>query len=162
VNIISGDLLELAEYGEFDIIVQGCNCFNTMGSGIAKQIADRYPNARAADQATTKGDINKLGTYTMASSHHSSDREAEFVIVNAYTQFDYNRPGVYKTDKFEYTAFKTILRKLSHKYGESRFGFPLIGMGLAGGRPQEIINILQEFALDIEDQGGTVTVVEYV
>jgi hypothetical protein len=27
-----GNLLDLAEAGEFDIIVQGCNCFNAMGA----------------------------------------------------------------------------------------------------------------------------------
>ena len=33
-----GNLLDLAEAGEFDIVVQGCNCFNTMGGGIAREI----------------------------------------------------------------------------------------------------------------------------
>lgn len=26
-----GNLIDLAEAGEFDVVVQGCNCFNTMG-----------------------------------------------------------------------------------------------------------------------------------
>ena len=29
--VVHGDLFKLAEQGEFDIIVHGCNCFNTMG-----------------------------------------------------------------------------------------------------------------------------------
>ena len=37
-----------------------------MGSGIAPQIAKRYPSARAADNATIKGDADKLGTFTRA------------------------------------------------------------------------------------------------
>lgn len=28
---VKGNLLNLAEAGQFDIVVQGCNCFNTMG-----------------------------------------------------------------------------------------------------------------------------------
>lgn len=26
-----GNVLDMAEAGQFDIVVQGCNCFNTMG-----------------------------------------------------------------------------------------------------------------------------------
>lgn len=33
-----GDLIERAENGDFDVIIQGCNCFHTMGAGIAKSI----------------------------------------------------------------------------------------------------------------------------
>ena len=42
---IKGDLIKLAQAGEFDVIVQGCNCFNTMGSGLAKQIKAEIPEA---------------------------------------------------------------------------------------------------------------------
>ena len=33
-----GNLLDLAEAGEFDIVVQGCNCFCAMGGGIAREL----------------------------------------------------------------------------------------------------------------------------
>jgi O-acetyl-ADP-ribose deacetylase (regulator of RNase III) len=158
MKVVQGNLLDMADAGEFDIIVHGCNCFNTMGSGIAKQIKERYPNAYAADQETDRVTIHKLGNFSMA----KANGDIGFLIVNAYTQFGYNSAGKPVLDRFEYESFRLILRKLSYLNGKSRFGFPMIGMGLAGGQPQEIINILQEFALDIEDQGGTVTVVEYV
>ena len=38
MNRISGDLIYLAQSGEVDLIVHGCNCFCTMGAGIAKGI----------------------------------------------------------------------------------------------------------------------------
>ena len=38
MKIIQGDLLQLAKQGDFDVIIQGCNCFCTMGAGIAKSI----------------------------------------------------------------------------------------------------------------------------
>lgn len=31
MKYILGDLIKMADTGDFDIIVQGCNCFNTMG-----------------------------------------------------------------------------------------------------------------------------------
>lgn len=159
MKIVQGNLLDMADAGEFDIIVHGCNCFNVFGSGIAKQIKERYHYAYSADQNTEKGSIDKLGTYTLAKSGGAG---RGFIIVNAYTQFDYNRVGSMPLDKFEYESFRLILRKLSYLNEACRFGFPMIGMGLAGGQPQEIMKILQDFSLVVEDQGGTVTVVEYV
>ena len=40
MNIVKGNLVTLALAGEFDVIIHGCNCFNTMGSGVAKDIGD--------------------------------------------------------------------------------------------------------------------------
>ena len=69
---IQGDLLALAKAGEFDMIVHGCNCFVTMGSGIARQIADQFPQALAADKTTTISSYDKLGTYTMSSAEYNN------------------------------------------------------------------------------------------
>ena len=154
LNIIQGDLLELAEAGEFDIIVQGCNCFNTMGSGLAKQIKDRYPLAYEVDCETELGDYNKLGNYTVS---WVSDGEHRFHIINAYTQYDFSRG----TDVFNYIAFSLILQKLEHAYPGKRYGFPRIGSGLAGGDADTIAGMIDTFRFDIEQAGGTVTIVDY-
>lgn len=151
-----GDLLALAEQGNFNIVVQGCNCFNTMGSGIARQIREQYPQAATADWKTEQGDINKLGNYTSCIAGSVN----EFVIINAYTQFGFNKAGE-SADVFEYTSFELILQKLAAVYGECNFGFPYIGMGLAGGDKQRIIGLLEWFTDLVEAQGGTVTLVEF-
>ena len=62
---------------------------------------------------------------------------------------------------FEYQAFQDILDKLALRFGKYRFGFPLIGMGLAGGNPELILASLDQFAQNVASQGGSVTVVEY-
>jgi len=49
-----GDLLDLASNGELDVIIHGCNCFNTMGAGIAKLIKSRWPEAYQADLSTKR------------------------------------------------------------------------------------------------------------
>lgn len=151
-----GDLLALAQSGKFDVIVQGCNCFNTMGSGIAKQIREQYPQAALIDCQTARGDYNKLGNYTVARAN-----VAGFDIVNAYTQYGYNRKGEAPCDRFEYTAFELILQKLLREYAVCDFGFPYIGMGLAGGDQRRIIGLLEWFADSIENTGGSATLVEY-
>ena len=147
-----GNLLDMAEAGDFDIIVQGCNCFNTMGGGLAREIRERYPLAAMADNATIKGDYNKLGNYTVA-----YNMAPHFTIINAYTQYNMSRG----TDVFEYTAFQLILQKLLFAYGDKRIGLPYIGMGLAGGDPDTIIPMIRDFAEDVAKIGGSVTLVEF-
>lgn len=150
----TGDLLKFAEKGKFDVIVQGCNCFCTMGSGIARQIRETYPGAYEADKTTKSGDKSKLGTYT------SYDTRKGFTIVNGYTQYAFNRNGA-TDDVFEYEAFRDLLLKLAEDFPGKKFGFPYIGMGLAGGDPDIIIPLLEEFALLVEDDGGSATLVEF-
>ena len=147
-----GNLLDLAEAGEFDIVVQGCNCFNTMGGGIAREIAQRYPQAMLADKDTEPGDYNKLGNWTRAWAH-----VAEFEIINAYTQYNMSTGE----DVFEYAAFALILQKLEKAYGDKRIGLPYIGMGLAGGQKETIIPMIEYFAKSVAEKGGSVTLVEF-
>jgi len=160
MKIVKGNLIDLAEQGDFDIIVQGCNCHCTMGSGIAREIRERYPQAYSADLATEQGDYNKLGNYTMAPSSFNSG-ESKFVIVNAYTQYNFNKNWETR-DVFEYDSFKLILQKLAYLYPTARFGFPMIGMGLAGGNKTRIMGMLAEFSLTISESGGSFTLVEFV
>lgn len=159
MKVIRGDLISLAEEGEFDVIVHGCNCFNTMGSGLARQIRERYPEAYSQDLRTIPGDINKLGTYTYTRSNVGGD--TGFIIVNAYTQYDFNRHGSH-VDVFEYTAFQLILEKFSRgEWAALRFGFPMIGTGLACGNSERILALLEGFDRRVVEHGGTVTIVEY-
>ena len=69
-----GDLLQMAREGQFDAVVHGCNCFCTMGSGIARQVREQYPSAYEADCKTVGGDIRKLGNYTFTFAEND-DRE---------------------------------------------------------------------------------------
>jgi len=155
---IKGNLLDLAEAGEFDIIVQGCNCFNAMGAGLAPQIAKRYPRAEEVDSETVRGNIGKLGNFTMAWSSHYDVNIKPFKVINAYTQYVTSQQG---EDVFEYDSFSVILRKLAHEYGRHRFGLPYIGMGLAGGDKKRIMAMINDFANKISAQGGSVTLVEF-
>lgn len=151
LKTIKGDLLDLADQGEFDIVMHGCNCFNIMGAGIALQIAERWPDAKLADDETVKGDPGKLGSYTIGMN-------GRLVILNVYTQYSMAVRG---NDVFEYTAFQRVLDKIALRFGRWRIGLPMIGMGLAGGDPERIIPMLDSFAQSVARQGGSVTLVEY-
>jgi O-acetyl-ADP-ribose deacetylase (regulator of RNase III) len=158
LNRIRGDLLKLAHIGKFDVIVHGANCFCTMGSGIARQIREQFPDAYAADRYTQPGDYNKLGNYTQARCTNAAGRAVS--VINAYTQYNYNRPGEHQ-DLFEYLSFALILQKLAREYPQAHFGFPLIGQGLAGGDAAVITKMLDDFAQRLNETSGTATLVEY-
>jgi O-acetyl-ADP-ribose deacetylase (regulator of RNase III) len=152
-----GNLLDLAEAGGFDVVVQGCNCFNTMGGGIAREIRERYPTVAYADSLTTKGDYNKLGNWTTAAVVNLVNSDHGFIVVNAYTQYNMSTGE----DVFEYTAFQLILQKLVRLYGNYSIGLPYIGMGLAGGDRDIIIPMIEWFADEVAARGGSVTLVEF-
>ena len=160
---VHGDLIALAEQGEFDVIVHGCNCFHAMGGGIAKQLADRYPEVEEADRATEFGNREKLGTskFVIVKSKTS---DIFFVVGNVYTQFKWSGTE----DVFEYSAFEKFLTELGSlikqvyipKVKTLRMGFPQIGAGLAGGDWNRISKMIEKFAEDVKDHAD-VTVVIY-
>lgn len=146
MKIIKGDLLKLADTGLFDVIAHGCNCWNTMGAGIALQIKRKYPAAWAVDQNTVKGDKNKLGTYTSA-------QIGNLMIINAYTQYV---PG-YNDLLENYAAINTVMRRIAVGFQGKKIGLPLIGAGLAGGDWNIIQGIIQNNLEGMVDY----TIVEY-
>lgn len=126
MQTVKGDLIQLALDGEFDVIIHGCNCFHTMGAGIAKPIAQKFPEALEADKTTPYGDRAKLGTISTAQIQRA---DTLFTIVNAYTQFNWKGRGL----KADYDAIENCFRLVAQSYADARIGYPLIGAGLAGG-----------------------------
>ena len=149
MNIVKGNLINLALDGQFDVIIHGCNCFYNMGAGLAKSIKAEFPEAYAADRATAKGDKRKLGTF----SHADITRAGHSItVINAYTQFNYSGKGV----KVDYKAIRKVFREIKRKYSGQRVGYPLIGAGLAGGDWKVISQIIDEELL-----GENHTLVEF-
>jgi O-acetyl-ADP-ribose deacetylase (regulator of RNase III) len=66
MTTLTGDLLQLALDGIFDVIVHGCNCQFQMGKGIALSIKGIFPKAHAADRLTPRGNVSKFGTISGA------------------------------------------------------------------------------------------------
>lgn len=77
------------------VLIHQCNCFNTLGKarGFAGVLDKMFPQIVVADQATTKGDGNKLGQYSKAKI------DDNLWIFNAYGQYYYGMsPDVMYTD----------------------------------------------------------------
>jgi O-acetyl-ADP-ribose deacetylase (regulator of RNase III) len=137
MQTVKGDLIQLALAGEFDVIIHGCNCFCTMGAGIAKGIKFNFPEAYAEDLNTEPGDKNKLGTISFAEVKIPTGK---LIVVNAYTQYHYAG-----ADRLvDYGAVRSAFREVKQKLSGLRIGYPAIGAGLAGGDWNIIATIIDE------------------
>jgi O-acetyl-ADP-ribose deacetylase (regulator of RNase III) len=142
VRTIKGDLVKLAAAGEFNVIVHGCNCFNTMGAGVALQIATRFPEACAVDQLTRAGDKNKLGKYSIAVVRGAYGDS--ITIVNGYTQYAFGSGGPHVDYDAVRSVFGTVVYNLACMSEDIRIGIPMIGAGLGGGDWERINTIIEE------------------
>jgi O-acetyl-ADP-ribose deacetylase (regulator of RNase III) len=133
MKYIDGDLIELAKEGKFDVIGHGCNCFHSMGAGIAKAIRRDFPEAYMVDKCSRYGDRNKLGSFTQMDY-------GDLVVLNLYTQFKYTSTEV----DVEYGAVRRCMKAIKKKYSGKRIGLPLIGAGLAGGDWNIISQIIDD------------------
>lgn len=133
MKVIKGDLLDLAEQGQFDIILQGANCWCTMKSGIAGEIANRYPEVVLADKRTMAGDPKKLGSLSVA---RVTRADFSFMVVNLYTQFNYgwDKSVQYVNYKAVGNALSLLTYRLSYaNLRDVHIGYPKFGAGLANG-----------------------------
>lgn len=147
IKYIDGDLVRDAE--QFDVIAHCCNCFTTMGSGIAPLIKAKFPEAYVVDCATKKGDLSKLGAISYTETTNP-------IVVNLYGQFDYTGRRSGQMD-LDYNALRSALKEMKTKFSGKRIGMPKIGSGLAGGDWSVIERIIEE-----EMRGEFVTIVNYV
>jgi O-acetyl-ADP-ribose deacetylase (regulator of RNase III) len=154
MKIIKGDLIKLALEGQFDVIVHGCNCFRTMGKGIASQIKQVFPEAYAVDRETHTGDASKLGYFTCATVRKP---KGNITIVNAYTQFRYNpRHGMNK-QMVDFSAIEDVFRRIKETFHGYRIGYPKIGAGLGGGDWGIISKIIDK---ELEGEDHTLVILD--
>lgn len=124
-----------------DAIIHCCNCFHTMGAGIALEIKRRYPAAYEADLSTEYASRHKLGLFSIG---RVSDGNIKYV-VNLYAQYGFGRERAH----FDYGAFEAGIRRvISWAEGENpkmTIGIPFkIGCGLAGGSWASVKDILEK------------------
>ncbi len=138
IKYINGNLLDLADKGYFDVIVHGCNCFNTMGAGIANQIKYKYPEVYILDQETKCGDLTKLGTINYYTYN-------TLTVVNAYTQFGFRSKN---TIPISYEAIDSCMRLIANTFKGKVIGMPKIGSGLGSGDWNKIEAIISNVLYD--------------
>jgi O-acetyl-ADP-ribose deacetylase (regulator of RNase III) len=125
----------------FDAFIHQANCFNTMGSGVAKFVKESYPEVYEADCRTIKGDVGKLGTFSFAKTKDGK------IGYNLYSQFNYGYDGKLYTN---YDAMRVGLEKIREHAKLSlkpnaKIGIPCrMGCARGGGDWNEVLKIIKE------------------
>ncbi|ENH7112192.1 hypothetical protein ACXHQ0_19055 [Vibrio antiquarius] len=148
-QVHKGDFVQAMLNKEYDILIHGCNCQNAMGSGFALRVKQEFNEAYQADLRTKKADRKKLGTFTYANLQRG---DANFTVVNAYTQFRWGRQPILHSD---YEAVRKSLRAINKAFPTGRILMPRIASGLSNGCWVTVSNIIAT-----ELKGRDITIVE--
>jgi O-acetyl-ADP-ribose deacetylase (regulator of RNase III) len=130
IEYIKTDIIKFAD--EFDspfVLIHGCNCFNTMGAGVGKAVADKWPVVKVADDITNKGDVMKLSDFSSAGIINSKGQRG--TIINLYTQYNYGT----NERHVDYGAIVSGMNLVYNctNWRDVTFIMPKIGSGLGGG-----------------------------
>ena len=139
VKYIKGDIVKL--FSEGKVIAHGCNCFHTMGAGVAGQLASKFPVILSTDKAATDyADREKLGTFSLALAINGG------ACLNLYTQYE---PG----PNIDYGALVNAFQKMDKFLSGSLFKMdvyiPRIGAGIAGGDWEKIEALINMFTPNV-------------
>lgn len=141
INYIKGDIFST----DCDIICHGVNCSGGFGSGIAGQIAKKYPMVREAYLEKFKTEGWKLGDVQWI----KPDQDWKRIFANCATQQYYKGfPGIDpKLSRFvDYSAIVDCMTQVNTfaKATNKTIAMPKIGAGLGGGNWDEIICYLND------------------
>lgn len=147
LQIEKGNLVELLENGEIDVIIHQCNCLNTMHNQVSAGIAgvlEKYPEVAAADGTYIRGDINQLGKFILIPIITNSGKKA--YICNLYSQYLIGLQN--NTTPTSYSAMKTGLKNAAYaikkEIGESaKIGTYPIGCGFGRADKEIVMNIIE-------------------
>lgn len=145
MEVIKGNLFEKMDTTQnFNIIVHGCNAQHVMGSGFAKELRQRYPEAYM-EYMNSALNLGENVFY-----YHSPN----VVIANAITQEYYGNDGKkYVSYDAVHNAFTDInnLCTMYHvEYPDEKIilHFPMIGAALGGGNWNVIEQIIKSTVTD--------------
>lgn len=122
------------------IVVHGCNAQGVMGSGFAKELRSRYPDAYTEYRNTFLNKGLALGDVVCYIP------TVNLVIANAITQVNYGYDGKkyvsYDAIDTAFTEIEDMASTLVQYQHSVEVHFPLLGAGLAGGNWDVISQII--------------------
>ncbi|WP_289139170.1 macro domain-containing protein [uncultured Brevibacillus sp.] len=143
VIIVNGDLLKASE----DIIGHQVNCKGVMGSGVAKLIKEKYPEAFDFYKEKCNTTVNKqelLGVCQLVECENGK------TVANLFGQFKYGRGKEQYTD---YAALERALIDLKKSAMITNHSIALpfhIGCGLANGSWDVVSKMIDEIYSDYD------------
>ncbi|MGL6228598.1 MAG: macro domain-containing protein [Culicoidibacterales bacterium] len=146
VQYIKGDIIEFmkesAKHNYVSFFAHGCNCFQVMKSGVARQLAKTYPAIEKADNMLHER-LNKEVYYrkNILGTAHPVQIDNTTIMLNLYTQF---MPGADLRIDALADAFRQADEIIA---GRGVLYIPKIGAGIAGGDWDEIKHIIDATTL---------------
>lgn len=142
INIVNGNILDAKE----DIISQQVNCCGVMGSGLAKQIRNKYPEVFIEYYAYCKKHDILEQMLGVAQPVKCNDNK---IVVNLFGQMRYGTDRQYT----DYGALKCAMRNMKEYAQENNLSIAIpyqIGCGLAGGDWNVVYKIIEEVFQDYD------------
>ena len=135
IQYIKGDLFST----EHKYILHGCNSLGVMGSGVAKTVRQRYPDAYETYHHWCSRGF-KLGKYLAVDC-------GDKIIINAVTQQNYGKvaeqQGPNPVRHVSYDAVAEIFNELNTNYAGITIAMPRVGAALGGGSWDVISAIIE-------------------
>jgi O-acetyl-ADP-ribose deacetylase (regulator of RNase III) len=143
-----GDVLQAFKNGEVDVVIHQTNCMGVMGSGIARQIKEQFPEAYRAYKNDEYMRGLKLGNFSYAWIETSSRPLVLGIIINLNGQNEYNDRTKCNTN---YAALGKGLFDVEQQLKKHLVvAMPKIGAGLGGGDWKIIEAIIESVFYDRE------------
>lgn len=134
---VKGDVLtNNKDVGKTVVVCHQVNCKGVMGSGLAKQVKEKFPEVFVA--------YNKK---CLAGDAHIGDvqfcpviEKAGYIVANCFGQYGYGRDKVHTN----YEAIEQCFRKIRERFGGAVIRIPFnMGCGLGGGNWDVVYSIIQ-------------------
>lgn len=131
------------------LIAHGVNCIGVMGAGVAKAIANKWPQVKQAYLDSFIFPCPALLGMIQPVKIHDN-----LTILNCFTQTFYG-PG----DKqyVDYNAVATCFWRISEMYPGQELAIPRIGAGLAGGSWKKLMGIIDHESRSVRVHVYTLT-----
>lgn len=132
VHTVDGDIFK----SNADVIVHQVNCQGVMGSGVAKQVREKYPNVFEAYQKRCRDTLNPLGHTLCVEAPDGT------VIANLFAQNKYGYDGKRYTD---YEALGECLKELRAECLGKVVAIPyLMSCARGGGDWDKVSKMIEE------------------
>lgn len=150
-NIVKDDLIKFVIKNKTNV-AHGCNCFNTMGAGVALSVRQMWPEMFYADSATLKGSTTKLGSYSWAKI---GTNQYGF---NLYTQYNYGKGSLFQVEHLESSLYAAMKAIATSTVAVKHLAVPFIGSGLGRGDPCVIEKTMRKIASEIPEVDLTLVI----
>jgi hypothetical protein len=124
---------------DYDVILVGTNCYQSMRNGFQLEIAKKFPYVKSMNNATKYGDIDKLGTILECKKDNNP------LITLLFISFGYNFKGN-DSEYVDYEALSKCLQLINLLYKGKRVATTLLGSTFfdGNGNKDKIIEIFKE------------------